>query len=247
MPTISIPRLLLSVFLLVAAQAAVAQRDLDEALLLASVETIQADAELGVHVQALAQAAIGEHCAACHGADLTGRVGVPNLVDFDWNWGVTGFELTQTEAVFEIMQTILFGVRSNTCPEDMKRYGGCPDTRFSQMPGYGELGFTDAQLDGLVEFTLGIGGKAHDDAKAASVANLTSLCAECHGEDGTGYKPFGGPDLSDDVWLFGGSREEIRDVIARGRTASCPAWNTTLDAATIKALSVYIYSHYMGL
>jgi len=44
---------------------------------------------------------------------------------------VTGYEMTQSEGVFEIMQTVLYGVRNQDCAEDIKRYGGCPDTRFS--------------------------------------------------------------------------------------------------------------------
>ena len=221
-------------------------QDLDERLLLASPDVIAADATLQAHMESLAQAAISEHCAACHGADLTGRIGVPNLVDFDWLWGVTGYEMTRAEGVFEIMQTILYGVRNENCPDDIKRYGGCPDTRFSQMPGYGTLGFTANQLNGLVDYVLSLAGNNHDAAAVEAVSGLTGLCAECHGEDGTGYKPFGGPDLTDAVWLFGGEREQIYDVIANGRTESCPAWSNTLSAAEIKALAVYIHNQAMG-
>lgn len=223
-----------------------AQRDLDAALLLASPEAIAADGELQAHVQTLAQAAVSEHCAACHGETLEGQLGVPNLVDYDWLWGVTGYEMTQAEAVFEIMQTILYGVRNSDCPDEIKRYGGCPDTRFSQMPGYAQLDFSEAQLNGLVDYVLALSGREHDADSAAEVADLTPLCAECHGEDGSGYKAFGGPDLTDNVWLFGDSRDQILDVIANGRTSTCPAWNQYLDAPTIKALAVFIYQRSMG-
>lgn len=225
---------------------ATAQGTVDDRLVLASPEAIQADAALQARVQTLAQTAIADHCATCHGPDLAGAVGVPNLVDFDWNWGVTGFELTQAEAVFEIMQTILYGIRSDACPEDFKRYGGCPDTRFSQMPGYQDLQLSEAQIDGLVDYVFALAGRDHDPAAVANVAGLTSLCAECHGEDGSGYKAFGGPDLTDDVWLYGDGREQVHDVIAHGRTGQCPAWWQTLDMATIKALAVTLFNRSMG-
>jgi hypothetical protein len=106
-----------------------AQQTLDERLLLASPDTIAADAALDAHMTALAEAAVASHCAGCHGADLQGRTGVPNLVDYDWLWGVTGMEMTTVEPVLEIMQTILYGVRNTNCPDAIKRYGGCPDTR----------------------------------------------------------------------------------------------------------------------
>lgn len=224
-----------------------AQLDLNEAVLLASPDVISASPKLKAHVDTLATAAIDQHCVACHGADLSGKLAVPNLVDYDWIWGVTGFELTQAEAVFEIMQTILYGVRNVDCPDDIKRYGACPDTRFSQMPGYGELGFTDQQLNDLVDYVYSVAGIEHDPDAVDRIAGLSGLCAECHGDDGAGYKDFGGPDLSDDVWLFGQSREEVLDVIVNGRTEVCPAWSQSLNAATIKALAVYIYNSSMGL
>ena len=238
--------LLLLVVSISVSAGSLAQSDPDDRLVLASLDVIAATPELKTRMESLAQAAIADHCAACHGADLTGKIGVPNLVDFDWNWGMTGFEMTQAEGVFEIMQTILYGVRNTDCADDLKRYGGCPDTRYSQMPGYLELDMTDAQLNGLVDYVYSLAGRDHDAAAVESVAGLSSLCAECHAEDGSGYKPFGGPDLTDDIWLFGDTREQIYDVIANGRTESCPAWSDTLSAAQIKALSVYIYNRSMG-
>ena len=61
-----------------------------------------------------------------------------------------------------------------------------------------------------------------------------------------GYKPFGGPDLTDDVWLYGSDRETIFDVIANGRLGQCPAWGKTLDPVTVKSLAVYIWRKVMG-
>lgn len=237
---------LFPLLLLLLAPVSFAQSSLDEKLLLASPDVIAADAELKSHMQALAQTAINDHCAACHGADLTGQIGVPNLVDYDWIWGVTGFEMTQAEAVFEIMQTILYGVRNTQCADELKRYGGCPDTRYSEMPAYATLNFPEEQLLGAVEYVYSLSGRDHDASLVENAASVNALCSECHGEDGRGYKPFGGPDLSDDVWLFGDSREQVLDVIANGRTESCPAWNQTLSAVSIKALSVYIYNQSMG-
>ena len=49
-----------------------------------------------------------------------------------------------------------------------------------------------------------------------------------------GYKPYGGPDLTDDVWIYGGDRGAITASISAGRMGRCPAWVDKLDAATIK-------------
>jgi len=60
---------------------AFSQKDLNESLLLASPGTIAGNPELSAHMNTLAEAAISDHCAACHGTDLKGKTGVPNLVD----------------------------------------------------------------------------------------------------------------------------------------------------------------------
>lgn len=219
---------------------------LRETLLVASHSTIESDPALLGLVDALAEAAIAEHCAACHGEDLAGAEGVPSLVDYEWIWGITGFEVTATEPIHQIMQTILYGIRDRDCPEESKRYGACADTRYSEMPTYRMLGLDEAELQGLTDYVLSLSGQQHDAAAVEQVAELSGLCVECHGEGGLGYKPYGGPDLSDDIWLYGGSREAIYTSIADGRMGSCPPFWDSLDAATIKALGVYIYRKSIG-
>jgi len=54
-----------------------------ERVINASPYAIAADDELSAFVLSAAEAAIGEHCTSCHGADLAGRPGVPDLVDYD--------------------------------------------------------------------------------------------------------------------------------------------------------------------
>ena len=48
------------------------------------------------------------------------------------------------------------------------------------------------------------------------------------------------------VWLYGGTSQAIRESIANGRLGVCPPWAGTLDAATIKALAVYLYRKSQG-
>lgn len=232
-------------FLPTLAQAQDAQ--LRENLLLGSPEAIRADSELLAYANSLAETAIEEHCAACHGEDLTGRTGVPNLVDYEWLWGVTGFEMTETEAMMEVMQTILYGVRNEDCADEIKAYGGCPDTRYSEMPAYGQLGMDEDMLNNLVDYVMYLTGEDVNPFAVEAAESVWPVCVECHGEDGRGFKPFGGPDLTDDVWLYGSTGPEIFDVMQNGRKGVCPAWGLTLDAATIKALSVYILNKANGL
>jgi cytochrome c oxidase cbb3-type subunit 3 len=215
-----------------------------ERVLNASPYSIAADAELEQFVNTTAEAAITAHCASCHGEDLHGKRGVPNLLDYDWLWGITGDESSDVGPVMEIEQTILYGVRNKDCPDiaSLSVYGGCIDTRYSEMPAYGDTGvFNDAQIADLAEYVLSLSGQDADQAAVDRARPMWAVCTECHGQNGQGYRPYGGPDLTDDIWLYGGERASIVDVISKGRLGVCPPWGKTLDAATIKALAVYIY------
>lgn len=229
------------------AQPCLAQlENLNSRLLNASTTTIEADVELHSYMTTLAEQTLDKHCIACHGADLQGRIGVPDLRDYDWLWAITGFE-SANEQVSKITQTLLYGIRDLDCSEDVKRYGACPDTRFSQMPAYGVLGYGTEVVSDLTEYVIALSGGDADKEAVARGESFSAICAECHAEDGYGYKPFGGPNLRDDIWLFGSSKEQIYDVIYNGRAESCPAWAEVLEPVNIKALGVYLYNQSMGL
>jgi cytochrome c oxidase cbb3-type subunit 3 len=210
----------------------------------ASPYTIEMDSAFHDYVKRTAEAAIAEHCASCHGVDLAGKPGVPNLVDYSWLWGIRGDEGNDVAAVMELQQTILYGIRNIDCPDSPEKalYNVCPDTRFSEMPGYQQLGsFTPEQVGDVVEFVLSLSGAEHDAEAAMRGEALWTPCTECHGDEGAGYVPYGGPDLTDDISLYGNDRDMLRDVIANGRKGVCPPFADKLDPATIKALAVYIY------
>ncbi|MDT8397704.1 MAG: c-type cytochrome [Pseudomonadales bacterium] len=217
------------------------QTELADRLLRASPNVIAADPDLLAYMTATAEEAVAGHCASCHGANLQGQVGVPNLVDVDWLWEITGYEMTSVEPVMALQQTILYGVRNTACAEEIKQYGGCPDTRFSEMPGYGIDRFSPEQVDDLTAYVLSLSTPVEDDEAVARGRSLWPVCTECHGAEGYGDKSFGGPDLTDAVWLYGGEREQIHDVIFNGRRGYCPPWADVLPPASIKALAVYIY------
>lgn len=216
--------------------------NLSNKLLNASSYTINADDELRAYMTGIAEASLNEHCVECHGANLEGKTGVPNLVDYDWLWGITGLETNSVEPVMKIMQTILYGVRNTECPDDIKSYGACPDTRFSQMPAYGVEGYSEQQVNDFVEYVVDLSGGEADAEAIARIESLKVVCAECHGEDSYGYQAYGGPNLRDKIWLFGGEREQIRDVIHNGRTETCPAWVDVIEPVAVKAMAVYIYN-----
>jgi cytochrome c oxidase cbb3-type subunit 3 len=149
-----------------------------------------------------------------------------------------------------LQQTILWGIRDQDCPDSERKqqYGACPDTRYSHMPAYGKEGvYRPGQIADLAEYVLQLGKQPADATAAGRGGKLYGEgCAECHGADGFGYGPYGGPDLTDDVWLYGGSRAAIIRTLTNGpgpdgNGGRCPPWGRRLDGVTIKALAVYIH------
>ena len=47
--------------------------------------------------------------------------------------------------------------------------------------------------------------------------------------------------LTDNDWLYGSDRQSIHDQIWFGRGGVMPAWGARLDAASIKAVTVYVH------
>ncbi|HET7609906.1 MAG TPA: c-type cytochrome [Gammaproteobacteria bacterium] len=227
-----------------AAKATVADR-----VVIGSPYAIKADAEADAFVTATAEKAYAQNCASCHGADMHGKAGVPDLTDFEFIWGITGEETSDVGPVAELEQTIRYGVRNQDCPavHDQALYGDCPDTRYSEMPAFATLGsLTGEQIRDMTEYMLSLSGGQADAAAAARGKMEFGQCVECHGPEGMGYKPYGGPDLTDDIWIYGGDRTAIAASISAGRMGRCPAWVGKLDAATIKSLAVYIWRKVQG-
>jgi cytochrome c oxidase cbb3-type subunit 3 len=236
----------------VVAFAAIAQSappSVAERVVIGSPYAIKADAQADAFVTATAEKAIAEHCSSCHGADLRGKTGVPDLTDFEFIWGITGEETSDVGPVAALEQTIRYGVRNQDCPavHDQALYGDCPDTRYSEMPAFATLGsLTGEQIRDMTEYVLSLSSKEADAAAAERGKKEFGQCVECHGPEGMGYRPYGGPDLTDDVWIYGGDRGAITASIAAGRMGRCPAWVNKLDAATIKSLAVYIWRKVQG-
>jgi cytochrome c oxidase cbb3-type subunit 3 len=220
-----------------------------ERVVLGSAYAIKADTEADAFVTATAEKAIAANCAGCHGADLHGKPGVPDLTDFEFIWGITGEETSDVGPVAELEQTIRYGVRNQECPavHDQALYGDCPDTRYSEMPAFATLDtLTVDQIRDLTEYVLTLSGQQADAAAAERGKKDFGQCVECHAAEGTGYKPYGGPDLTDDISLYGGDRASITASITAGRMGRCPAWANKLDAATIKSVAVYLWRKVQG-
>jgi cytochrome c oxidase cbb3-type subunit 3 len=74
-----------------------------------------------------------------------------------------------------------------------------------------------------------------------AMAQFNVTCAGCHGADGKGNPAIGSANLTDDIWLHGGSKERIHDTIVFGRTSTMPAHASILSADDIRLVGAYVY------
>jgi cytochrome c oxidase cbb3-type subunit 3 len=189
-----------------------------------SVEEVTADPELLNYSMAGGRAVFGENCAPCHGAGGQGAKGFPVLADDDWIWGGD---------LAAIQQTVLYGVRSTS-----------DDTRVSDMPKFGVDAILEpAQIGDVAQYVLSLSGRAEDAAAAErGSAVFVEQCALCHGEQGQGMAELGAPNLTDDIWLYGGSAEAITAQVTNPKQGVMPTWDGRLSETAIKMATVYVHS-----
>jgi cytochrome c oxidase cbb3-type subunit III len=151
-------------------------------------------------------------CINCHGSDARGATGFPNLTDKDWLHG---------GEPQDIVESITHG-------------------REGLMPALGDA-LGPQGVDEVVSYVLTLSGRqAPADQAAAGKARFV-LCAACHGADGKGNQTLGAPNLTDDIWLYGGSADAIRRSVTFGHHGQMPA-HQWLGEDKIRLLAAYVYS-----
>ena len=154
------------------------------------------------------------NCAQCHASDGGGSRGFPNLTDLEWLWGST--------------------------PEAIKT--SITDGRLGVMPPWGPV-LGEQGVKDVAHYVRSLSGGAHDSIRAArGKEKFAQICIACHGAEAKGNPALGAPDLTDKVWLHGGSEEQIIETVSKGRLDQMPAHKDVLSPAKIHLLTAYVYS-----
>ncbi|HBY88201.1 MAG TPA: cytochrome-c oxidase, cbb3-type subunit III [Colwellia sp.] len=160
-----------------------------------------------------------QNCAQCHGSDAHGTTGFPNLTDKDWLYGGT------PEVIKE---TIMNGRIAS-----------------GMMAWEGALG-GDQGVKEVAAYVISLSGRSVDPELAKAGKDKFALCAGCHGPDGQGSlalgMPMGAPNLTDNIWLYGGSQRAIESSIRNGRAGVMPPWKDILGEEKVHLISAYVYS-----
>lgn len=154
------------------------------------------------------------NCAQCHGSDARGGYGFPNLTDGDWLYG------NEPET---LMTTILHG-------------------RQAAMPAWQTILGEDG-IKNVAAYVVSLSGRQADpDRVAAGQPQFMAMCVACHGADGTGNKFMGAPNLTDNIWLYGGSPGMIEHTLRVGRNGRMPAFKDLLQQQKIHVVAAYVKS-----
>ena len=193
-------------------------------------------AELPSHPELMKQAVAGGkaafrvNCVPCHGAGAAGSLpgthtGYPNLNDDDWLWGG---DLQSIET------TLIHGIRQP----------GDDASRISLMPSFGRDGLLKpAEVDDVASYVRSLSKlEPASPATTRGAAIFAANCVACHGPDGKGLRSFGAPNLTDAIWLYGGSHADVVASVTNAHAGVMPAWGGKLDAVTIKMLAAYVHS-----
>ncbi len=205
--------------------AAAAKDPMVKKLMATDISAVRNDKALARFAGRSGKAAFGDNCAPCHGSGATGSKGYPGLVDDDWLWGGT---------LEQIQHTIKVGIRSEH-----------DETRNNSMAAYGDDELLDkTKILNVASYVLSLSGHGKEVGGdiAAGEAVFKETCVSCHGPEGKGMQKQGAPNLSDDIWLFGGKPADVIATITHGRKGLMPTWEGRLDEATIKALAIYVHN-----
>ncbi len=202
-----------------------ANAGLDARMVETDLAAIIEDQELLDYSNAGGAAIFRTYCAQCHGAGAAGvqAAGYPNLLDDDWLWGGTPED---------IYLTISHGIR----------WEADDDTRYSEMPAFGDDYLSDDEILQAASFVRSLSGLEADAALVeAGAVIFEENCAACHGADGTGDRSQGAPNLTDAVWLYGSSEERVVETIANSRFGMMPAWTGRLSPSDLRKVAIYIH------
>ncbi len=106
------------------------------------------------------------------------------------------------------------------------------------MPPWGAALGQD--IDAMAQYVIDLGQK--DVSQSPMQAKFEMLCSACHAKDGSGNQMLGGPNLRDDIWLYGGSHSEIKITLEQGRNGNMPAFKDILTPERIHLVTTYVLS-----
>ena len=176
----------------------------------AAEEASLEDLQRNPALMATAERLFARECAACHGAEAQGQARLFPNLR-DAEWQWGG------------------------TPRDIET--SIRNGRTAVMVGW-EAALGDEGVAQVVDYVQKM--PAGLPAEHPGKARYDTLCIACHGIDGRGQPLLGGPDLTNDIYLYGGDTAALEESIRNGRSGEMPAFGARLDDLQIKLLVAWL-------
>jgi cytochrome c oxidase cbb3-type subunit III len=126
---------------------------------------------------------------------------------------------------------------------------GCNQNPQSAAAPAGEQGDVHGVIDSALDPGVDHSLMTTDPKVAAYLNNADAVntgkrlfgqynCSGCHSNGGGGM----GPDLMDDVWIYGGRLEQIHQTLVQGRPNGMPSWGGKVPDEQLWQISAYVRS-----
>lgn len=153
------------------------------------------------------------YCAQCHGSDAGGGKGFPTLSDKDWLYG------GEPE---NIKTTLINGRQGN-------------------MPSFKTI-LSANEINQVTNYVRSLSGLPSNPIKRSlGEVVFKNNCIGCHGGEGKGNTLIGAPNLTDKIWLYGGSEATITETLLNGRNGKMPSHKEILTPEKIHLLTAFIW------
>ena len=175
-----------------------------------AAEAPLAELQCDTALMATAERLFARECAACHGADAQGQA--------------------------RLFPNLL---------DDEWQWGGTPhdietsirNGRTAVMVGW-SAALGDDGVAQVVDYLRQM--PAGPPPEHPGQAHYDRLCVACHGPDGRGQPLLGGPDLANDIYLYGGDAAALEESVRNGRSGEMPAFGERLDDLQIRLLVAWL-------
>ncbi len=155
------------------------------------------------------------HCAACHRDKGQGQLNFPDLTDNVWLYGGSDEQILQS--IHQGRHGLMAGWSNILSSEQI-----------SQVAYY-VASLQQVRVLDVSEATIGFGKTV-----------FTKNCSSCHGENAKGDISIGAANLTDGIWLHGGSVMDIISTVSNGIDSLMPAFNSQLSNNQILAMAAFI-------
>jgi len=205
----------------------------------------------------MAQRIFANNCAQCHGVDARGSLGFPNLADNDWLYGGSAEQISHSiewgrtavmpawgqvlgdKGVIDTAHYVLSLSVASQEPSANKEPSANRKPLANKEPLANRKPLANKEP---LANRKPLANLPNDSSRIeAGAQSYQTFCAACHGADAKGNPLLGAPNLTDDIWLYGGHLQAVMASIQKGRAGVMPAHAKKLNADKLHLLSGYVY------